>query len=120
VKPSTCPAGYYAVARSGACRACAAGSYQPKAAQATCLSCPAGSFCPGAAQSKPTSCPAGTYRTLLSGAARSDCTACPINTYSAAGAKACTKCGNNQWTGRLTGQAACWPTTQKVPAAKTR
>ncbi len=34
------------------------------------------------------------------------------------GQSRCTRCLTGQWTGRLTGQSLCWPTSQKLPTSR--
>lgn len=75
----SCPVSFYVSAGAcSACKVCEAGTYQAAActttANATCTACPAGSF------------------SQASGA--TTCTTCEPGTTAAAGAKACTACGN--------------------------
>ena len=67
---------------------------------------------------QPTQCPAGTFNGKLSATTPASCAKCPVSTFAdAAGASACRKCDAGRWTGRLTGQRQCWPTSAALPTA---
>ena len=82
-----CNAGYYKMADSETCTACAAGTYKSAVGDFACTSCDAGTF--------------------AAGAAATACTTCLENTYAAVGATSCTPCANAKAPPGSTNQTDC-------------
>ncbi|PRW33060.1 hypothetical protein C2E21_7981 [Chlorella sorokiniana] len=117
VNPKPCAAGFFADMKQPFCRECPKGQYQDQTKQRACKPCPAGAYCPNTKTSSPLKCPAGTFNKNLGSATATSCAKCPVNSITTtAGQQACMQCGSGTWTGRLTGQSRCWPTTQALPS----
>ena len=108
--PQICEAGTYAVAGSGVCTRCPAGSFQPQAGEASCSACPPGSACIEGADT-PMACAAGSVATGIGSATCGRCAAgsyqpeanrvaclpCSLGAHCSLGASAALLCGSGTY-----------------------